>query len=74
MGHIISQIAGEITWATTGEATGAIAGRMSRYMAPAATCPVPDRMPCQTTDEGLRTVTAETIRQTMSEITLSTKD
>jgi len=51
-----------------------IAGRVDRHIAVAATCPVPDRMPCETTDQGLRTVTAETALQTMYDTTLPTKD
>jgi hypothetical protein len=61
-GLVVSQIAGGITYATTNEATGEIAGRVKRHMAGTATCPTADRMACETTDEGLRAVTAETIR------------
>ena len=51
-----------------------IAGRVDRHIAVAATCPVPDRMPCETTDEGLQAVTAETARQTMYDTAFPTKD
>jgi len=43
-------------------ATCGIAGRVTRQATWAATALAPDRIACATTDQGLRAVTAETIR------------
>ena len=49
-----------------------IAGRVIQKTTPAATCPAPGRMPCETTDEGLRGMTVETTLQTMYDTTFPT--
>ena len=49
-------------------------GRVNWYMTGAVARPTPDRISCETTDEGLRAVTAETALQTMYDTTLPTKD
>ena len=69
-GRIVSQIARGTTADMTGEVTGAIAGRVNRPVTPAATCHAPDRIPCGTTDEGLRAVTVKTAPQTMYDTTM----
>ena len=47
-----------------------IAGRMIQQATPVATCLAADRMACETTDEGLRSVTSETAPQTMYDTTM----
>jgi hypothetical protein len=47
-----------------------IAWRMNRQMTPGITCPAPDRMACETTDEGLREMTPEMALHTMCDTTL----
>ena len=70
MGHVVSRMTRRIAV----RATCGAAGRAARAMTRTATCPVPDQIACETSDEGLRTVTAETIRQTMYDIPFPTKD
>jgi hypothetical protein len=47
-----------------------IAGRVNRTVTRPVTCPAPDRITGETTDEGLRQVTAETALRTMYEATM----
>ena len=68
-GLVVSRMTRGITVGTTGEVTGGIAGRITRRITPTVIRPTPDRKPCETTDQGLRAVTVETVLQTMYDTT-----
>ena len=70
-GLVVSQMTRGTTAYVACRVTCGIARRATRPVTEAATCLAADRIPWETTDEGLRAVTSQTAPRTMYEATLS---